>query len=76
MMNSLQPHHEVGRQATTQSVAFIDQRIASAPYKLLLPRHDGGAPMLVISQRPMAEAITDMLGAAMQRCKPVPSVLP
>lgn len=53
----------------------VDRMIAAAPYVHLLPCKDGGPPMLIFSERPLAEAVTDLFRSAIRNCKPVPTVL-
>lgn len=54
---------------------YIEARIAVAAHTMLLPCLDGAPPMLIWSDRPIADGATDLFRSAIHQCKPVPTVL-
>lgn len=59
----------------TTKPTYIEARIASAAHTMLLPCHDGSPPMLIWSDRPLEDGVTELFRAAIHQCKPVPTVL-
>lgn len=56
-------------------MTFIARTLASTLHVHLLQCKDGGPAMLIFSERPLVEGVTDLFRSAIRACKPVPTVL-
>lgn len=55
-------------------MTFIARALANASHAHLLQCKDGGPAMLIFSERPLVEGVTDLFRNAIRNGKPVPTV--